>query len=302
MNPENKNYGQERQKPAEYGEQAKDYPFHLKKIHDEMERDLKFNPEAFGYGPVFHLKTSKDMEVQVKTFHFDKQNSSIRPVPGDYQKYRRSHLVATDAQGVILGNRMMRTYYYGADHPGSRIETSGEITTRYRGLGLSAAIDLANRELLQDEVDHIGGTLRWGIINGNRMDLSKLKKPKPKVPGLVEVPAEFAPTDSYIREKEAEQDRWQNLYGPMGKLGAYSSTSPDEDDFEIILVARRIPQNLDRASDVWLERNLDEAVEEPKIKNLMLEKEGGVQAARADKLEEFKRLSKQMREILENAG
>ena len=301
MNAENKNYSQEHPKSAEYGEQARDYPFYLKRIHDEMERDLKFNPEAFGYGPVFHLKTSKGMELQVKTFYFDKPSSSIRPVPGDYQKYRRSYLVATDARGVILGNRMMRTYYYGADHPGSRIETSGEITTRYRGLGLSAAIDLANRELLQDEADHAGGTLRWGIINGNRMDLSKLKKPKPKVPGLVEAQAEFVPTDSDIREKEAEQDRWQNLYGPMGKLGAYSSTSPDEDDFEIVLTARRIPQNLDRASDVWLERDLDETVEEPKIKNLVLEKGGDAQPARAVKLEEFKRLSKQMQEILENA-
>ena len=115
------------------------------------------------------------------TYYRDRQNP--RYARGDYKKCRHTFLIATDASGELLGNRNMDVYYYAKDERQHAIEAAGQISTRYRGQGFSTALDLVNREMLQNEVNRTGGTLRWGIINGNAKALSDLKKPKPPISG-----------------------------------------------------------------------------------------------------------------------
>lgn len=284
---------------APYGQEAADYARNLKMTFVDLEKDLKFDAEAFSFGPVFHLKTSRGQEIQVKTFAFEKENkNSFR---GDFIRQKHLYLVAVDSAGRILGNRMMYLYYYNPQEKIPTIDARGQITTRFRGLGLSSVIDLANKTLLQDEVDRYGGTLRWGIINGNRADLASLKKPKPNLPGLTRETKPPQLEQQEIADKEQEQERWQKLYGPLGKLGSMGSTNFDEDDFEVVLQARKIPANFSRAQEVWLERDPEEHFEEPRIKNLTVVEAEQQTALKRNKWEELQGLYLQMKGILDAA-
>jgi len=279
-----------------YGEQARDYPQNLKNFYDTLVGDMRFVPQEIHSGPVYHLKTSKGLEVRVVTYYRDSQNA--RYARGDYKKSRFSYLIATDTAGEMLGSRMMKSYYYAPGERQNTIETSGEIVTRFRNLGVSTVLDLANREMLQNEINQVGGRLRWGIINSNAKSLDRLKKPRPKIPGLSGEEGLSTDIKAEIPAKEIEQDRWQSNYGALGKFKAFNSTNPDEDDLEVYLQSGQPVQNLDRVDEVWLERDTESSFAETRIKNIKLIPEGEETSRQQTRTRELQELMQKMQTIV----
>ena len=98
--------------------------------------------------------------------------------------------------------------------------------------------------------------------------------------------------------KEEEQERWQAIYGSLGRFGAMGSINTDEDDFEIYLKQEQPAQDLDKADEVWLERDIEEHFLEVKTKGVSLVPEGQELDRQEKKTLELKGLMSKMESIL----
>ena len=210
---------------VEYGEQAYDYPEYLFTFSQDLKTDLQLNNGQLFFGQDFKAKTSKGLDIIVKTVYCDRPVSSAQD---KFYKQQKIYFIATDNHGKLLGHRKQDLFFYHpSDEHKFQLESLGTVATRFRDLGISTVIDTAHIAMMQKKVNSLGegAKLRWVLVNGNEDDLFQLRTPASKSLGLEQEGLSMEERAVLIEKKEAEQKRWQALYGLQGKFGATPTAS-----------------------------------------------------------------------------
>jgi hypothetical protein len=140
-------------------------------------------------------------------------------------------LIAQDENGNVIGDWYQTT---GLNQSSDTIETNGLLVVNQKNQGGAMPINLTAWHLLQVEANHKNADLEWPFHNSNQESLNELLEQYRKTKDESLQPK--------IRDMRRQQERWQAMYGPGGKLavgkdGAKHLKSQDEkpyDDLESI--------------------------------------------------------------------
>lgn len=163
----------------------------------------------FTYG-TFREKTSKGKELDIDSLTWHEGVSM------DFEKAKeRLVLVAKDSStGKVVGLRLSDIKDTGMRHEEdgditNTVQVTGEVLTRYRGEGIATALDTAFEKALTkvaEKYSTYAGTheIQWKVQNRHAQRLEEAKQKDP---------------DVSLEDINAEQHRWQSLYGEGGKFG-----------------------------------------------------------------------------------
>lgn len=158
--------------------------------------------DSISFGPTYLITTSKGEDLQLLTLYAigSFHNDRIDVVE------KKLVILACDEDGEVVGLRNAGIKYLGENEA----EVVGDITTFRRESGISIPIEFAYFDLLQREADISGRSVVVQVENGSLERLTDLKDQREK-----------RDDDNYealIQQIDAEQERWQTLYGPNGLL------------------------------------------------------------------------------------
>jgi len=210
MQPEN-------QKSIEMGDETRielfkedpDYRRHLLDDAEKLITALEADPNNVKLGPIYYGITSKNLKLKILTLIFPVK----RPAGNNTQQHG---LFAISTDDRLVGHRTL-SITFTFDEGAKKALAEGAIATRYSNAGIASVIEQVHMHILQTQANKLApdGMLTWKITNQNLMDKDYLIK---QSVGLDEKTLK-----KLIEEKDQEQERWQNLYGPQGKIGAHFS-------------------------------------------------------------------------------
>jgi len=163
--------------------------------------------EHLEFGPTYHVLTSKGDPLRIHTAH--STIPLMHPLVGDMVETVWVFL-AQNEQGNILGYRHT-ALKSSKDQDGWFWEACGDIGTSEPG-GIAMPIELAHFDVLHRVAVLTGEAVQYVIENANSRTVRLLENQvalKPDDHDLI----------TMLLAKRLEQERWQVLYGPNGRLG-----------------------------------------------------------------------------------
>lgn len=213
-----------------------EYRSRMEEILAELEKVRQADEKYLNVGPTYHLQTSKGGALIVDSIYFDFKDKSRR-------QHRKYYLIAQDTGGQIVGDRstdIMQLEFNGEKYA----RADGMLATGKRGGGIATAIESTHLNLLEKEARQLGLRIDWHISNRNLEDLQELREEFRLSPS--------EELDNQIKEKEAEQRRWQAVYGNGGKLGfdnsgtkTFSQEDPEEKHHPANIAIEQPPTDTD---------------------------------------------------------
>ncbi len=190
---------------VEWGEEAKDFYDYFSSCQNEVSYLLRHYNRELIVGPKYKTYTSSGIDVESFTLFFQDNRS-------DSNECKDFFIFSFDKNGVFLGFRIINI---------TNDVASGVIASRFRGKGISSAIDLVTMDILQAELNNStkNTNLTWRIINQNLNDLADLN---------IMYELDELSNEDIIEQKKKEQKRWLALYGGKGSLGATEGAESKE--------------------------------------------------------------------------
>jgi hypothetical protein len=190
--------------------------------------------DNLNFGPKYTIQTSSGESIHITTVFSNSE--------GDHNKVpSQLFLFALDKSGKLVGHRDV-VIKQGRGNNADYFEGTGFISTQMAGV--ASCIELAFFDTLQRVADTENVEITYKATNFNAhtdfdeisRDYNMIKKAKEK--GLWKMMGYQTESDFLVsfqakelqyKQKEAEQARWQKLYGPQGELGfvLQDSRSPE---------------------------------------------------------------------------
>ncbi|MFT7183816.1 MAG: hypothetical protein ACI9QC_000139 [Oceanicoccus sp.] len=159
------------------------------------------DPEQLHEGPAFEAQTKQGEKLNVTTrfYYFKGMDFS----PSDTLKNGlRLYMFARDETGQIVGTRVASIFQLNP----KTLECKSKIIVRDKGQGLASPIEETFIQTLQHIANTENKRVIWKVENQN---LEKLEAYR----------AQDSNDPLKLAGMEAEQERWQYLYGENGKFG-----------------------------------------------------------------------------------
>lgn len=180
------------------------------KIVGHMVKKLEVYSEALQdkvqFGPQYQVTTSQGEELSIHTIVL--LNAELHS--GRTRAHKTILFVAYGRSGHVVGFRDTELRKAAQSLVPQAVNAVGEIVTAVRGRGIATAIELAHFDFLQREADRSRCEITYHVDNVNLQELFDTRDDTRVQPAAKRV---------LVQNLEAEQDRWQALYGPSGKLG-----------------------------------------------------------------------------------
>lgn len=180
------------------------------KIVGYMVRKLEVYSEALQdkvqFGPQYQVTTSQGEELSIHTIVL--VNAELHP--GRTRTNKTILFIAGDKLGRVVGFRDTELRTAAQSLVPRAVDAVGEIVTAVRGRGVATAIELAHFDFLQREANRSRCEITYHVDNVNLQELFNTRDDTRVQPAAKRV---------LVQNLGAEQDRWQALYGPRGKLG-----------------------------------------------------------------------------------
>lgn len=180
------------------------------KIVGHMVRKLEVYSEVLQdkvqFGPQYQVTTSQGEELSIHTIVLLK----VELHPGRTRPNKTILFVAYGRSGRVVGFRDTELRKAAQSLVPQAVNAVGEIVTAVRGRGIATAIELAHFDFLQREADRSRCEITYHVDNVNLQELFDTRDDTRVQPAAKRV---------LVQNLGAEQDRWQALYGPRGKLG-----------------------------------------------------------------------------------
>ncbi len=214
-------------------------------IIGDLESYIETLPESVQFGPTYYVSTSNGDNLRIHTIELKGwvlYTDKATP-------YKTILFVAEVPSGQVVGFRDTELRRVAPTSSPPAVGAVGEIVTLVRRYGVATSVELAHFDFLQREANREQCQVTYAVSNRNLKRMWEARDdtripPEEKTELLVEL--------------AQEQDRWQALYGPQGKLGfnykGQRTFYPEKGTGDTGIVLAEV--NLRRIESKWLGRTL----------------------------------------------
>lgn len=180
----------------------------LAEVQREVQEARENNPAKVISGPIIVVEGT-GRQVAVETTIIDNEGNG---------KFKETLLlVVKDPEtGEVVGYRRLGV---GENTRGDALIAGGSIHIRDRGTGLAKYIETAAEQALAKVANEQGKPVRWIVIDNNQHAIQKTQEQIDGLGTSAQDVTERARLQTELSERIAENQRWQTMWGPKGKMG-----------------------------------------------------------------------------------
>ena len=210
-----------------------DYPAHWQTLLQGLKEIHTIKRNTIHFGPEYHIGEENPFTVSILFIDYAETNFGSR---------RDFVLLIKNQFGEIVGDCFQPTNF---DKKSNSIEANGLICMDPKNRGGAAPLTLVLWHILQTEANIKNSEVKWIFRNSNYESLQALNVKYNKTKDEFLLPK--------IRDMQAQQQRWQAMYGFHGKFNV------DKDSIKRLFPKDQEPyENLESIKDIKLARVEDE--------------------------------------------